>query len=402
MDIRPLPAGHSGLGVLQALVGSGFAAALQDGLSRSVPPYAPAPTARSGLRFTAPARGTRPARGADDAGVPETALLPREAQAILRRFEERLHAALDLDHELELDTLAVRATLTLYARTVLADAQDIAAGRPAAAPRAVPALTPALTSTAGALLTECALLHFMASAHSGNSGSALPRATALMKPLGQALRRHLAATTGPADTDDDMWRDRRRLARDLHDELGTHMALALHRIGLQAARDTDAAGHLAAASVSLRSALRHVGSLVAGLREETAVPALGPAVEAFAAQGAPETVRVTFSGTGDEYLLPDARRRELFLAVRECLRNSFEHAAATEVSVTSRVTRRWCYVRVADNGVGFDPEAAGREGSHGLHCLRERIEEMGGRVTVGSAPGEGTQIALHVPLPVRP
>ncbi|MBT2488583.1 hypothetical protein J7E96_08605 [Streptomyces sp. ISL-96] len=84
-------------------------------------------------------------------------------------------------------------------------------------------------------------------------------------------------------------------------------------------------------------------------------------------------------------------------AVRECLRNCFEHAAAGRITVTSRVTRRWAHVRVKDNGIGLNMH----EGN-GLRCVSERIAEIGGRITVDSVPGEGSSIDVHLPLHVRP
>lgn len=404
MEIRPLPAGRSGIGMLESVVGQGFAAALQDGLSRSVSPYASASRTGSGRRFGPLERYGPAQRDAEGAELPEGVLLPHEAGAILRLFEQRLHSALQSDRELELDTLAVRAALTACAHRILEDAgvkADGAAAEPAPHSPDLPALTPELVSAAGSLLTECALLHVLAGTH---STQAVARAIALIQPIGRAIRRQSAARPAPADAHRDLWHERRRLAREMHDGLGADLSVALRRLELRAEHDEDPDGHLAAAGTCLRSALGHARDLVTGLREETVVPPLQEAVESFAAQAAPDSVSVTFSATGAERLVPDSSRHQIFLAVRECLRNSFEHAAADQVTVTSRVTRRWAHVRVKDDGIGFDADGIGTDArdGNGLRCMSERIADIGGRITVGSKPGEGTSIDIHLPLRARP
>ncbi|MFD2010999.1 sensor histidine kinase [Streptomyces narbonensis] len=390
--------------MLESFVGQGFAAALQDGLSRSVSPYASAPRSGSGRRFGPLERHDRTQQHSDSAELPQGVLLPHEAGAILRLFEQRLHSALQSDRELELDTLAVRAALTACAHRILDDAgveTDGAAAEPAPHSPALPALTPELTAAAGSLLTECALLHVMAGTH---STQAVARAISLIQPIGRAVRRQSIARPVTADAHRDLWHERRRLAREIHDGLGTNLSVALRRLELRAEHDEDPDGHLAAAGTCLRSALGHARDLVTGLREETVVPPLREAVESFAAQAAPDSVSVTFSATGAERQVPDSSRHQIFLAVRECLRNCFEHAAADRVTVTSRVTRRWAHVRVKDDGVGFDACGTGpdaRDGN-GLRCMADRIAEIGGRVTIDSRPGEGTSVDIHLPLQARP
>ncbi|MFF6779870.1 ATP-binding protein [Streptomyces sp. NPDC012510] len=404
MEIRPLPADQSGIGMLESFVGRGFAAALQDGLRRSVSPYVPALHSGTGRRFEPLERRGLTQQDVCKEDLPHGVLLPHEAGAILRLFEHRLHSALEFDRELALDTFAVRAALIACAQRILEDAGVKVAGaaaEPAPHDPDSTAPTPELTSAAGSLLTECVLLHLLADTH---STQAVTRAIALIQPIGRAVRRLSAAPSVPAGSDGDLWHERRRLAREMHDGLDTNLSVALRRLELRAEHDDDPDGHLAAAGSCLRAALGHARDLVTGLREETAVPPLGEAVESFTAQAAPDSVRVTFSATGAERLVPDASRRQLFLAVRECLRNSFEHAGADEITVTSRVTRRWTHVRVKDNGTGFDAGGIGslmRDGN-GLRCMSDRIAEIGGRITVDSVPGEGTSIDIHLPLHLRP
>ncbi len=92
----------------------------------------------------------------------------------------------------------------------------------------------------------------------------------------------------------------------------------------------------------------------------------------------------------------------LFQAVRELLFNAVKHAQVQTVQV--EVTRRNAEVRVrvADAGVGFDPATlrvgGGKAGGFGLFSLRERLELLGGRLEIDSAPGKGSRITLAAPL----
>ncbi|MDR3080899.1 MAG: histidine kinase [Streptomyces sp.] len=405
MDVHPLPAGQSGVGLLEAFAGQGFAAALQDGLSRAAAPYASTPHG-TGRRFTVRQHPSPAPRTADPEPAKDGVLLPAEAGAVLRRFEERLHLVTGADASPDIEAAATRTALTAYARRILADARAIADGTavpPTSLGPGLPTLAPALTTAAGTLLTECAVQHALPGARQGASAG---HVSALVRALGEAIRRQSSASSDTGDAHDALWRERRRLAQEMHDELGTHLSVALHHLALQARQDkgaaADPAGHLAVAATGVRSALGHARDLITGLRNETAVPPLREAVDAFTALAAPDGVRVTFSATGDESLVPELWRRELFLAVRECLRNAFAHAQAHEITVTNRVTRRWVHVRVSDDGVGFDasPGSAAPPG-HGLGCAADRVQGLGGRFGVLSAPGEGTRIDMHVPLRVQ-
>jgi len=95
------------------------------------------------------------------------------------------------------------------------------------------------------------------------------------------------------------------------------------------------------------------------------------------------------AGTAD--LAPD-RARHVLLITKEALTNILKHAHATEVSVRLLIDHRSLTLEVRDNGCGFDPSAP-HEGM-GLHNLRRRAAESGGRLTVESSPGQGSSITF--------
>ncbi len=98
---------------------------------------------------------------------------------------------------------------------------------------------------------------------------------------------------------------------------------------------------------------------------------------------------------------PEAEHEVLRVA-QEAVTNALRHAGASCVRVTLAGSaddgRREAVLRVADDGRGFDPEArAIRSRRLGLTSMHERAGSLGGRLTITSAPGEGTTVELRVP-----
>ncbi len=88
--------------------------------------------------------------------------------------------------------------------------------------------------------------------------------------------------------------------------------------------------------------------------------------------------------------------RQVFLFFREAMHNIARHSRATKVTIEAGWDAQRFRLRIADDGVGFDPGASG--GGSGLANLRHRASVIGGTVEITSAPGEGTRIRLEAPL----
>ena len=116
----------------------------------------------------------------------------------------------------------------------------------------------------------------------------------------------------------------------------------------------------------------------------------------------PPGLESSISVEGDESLIPPRVREQLFLILREAVRNVVSHSEAGQLGIEVRVSPERVVGRVEDDGRGFkgttedgdDNGASGR----GLHSMRERAEVVGGAVTLSSAPGSGTRIEVSVPL----
>ncbi|GAY13142.1 ATP-binding protein [Pseudonocardia sp. N23] len=192
--------------------------------------------------------------------------------------------------------------------------------------------------------------------------------------------------------------ERRRLRRDLHDGLGPLLAAA--------ALKTQAAANLAATDVAAaRATLDLVGedlaAAVAGLRRVTHL-LRPPALDQLGLDGALRRLAGRFGGATDVQVetvggtdaLPAAVEEAAYHIVAEALANAVRHAAPTRVRVCARTAGERLEVVVADDGVGIP------DGAHsgvGLVSLRERAEELGGRVTIGAAPQGGTLVRAVLP-----
>jgi PAS domain S-box-containing protein len=201
-------------------------------------------------------------------------------------------------------------------------------------------------------------------------------------------------------------RERKRIAADLHDRIG--QALALTRIKLGTLK---AGTHSAKKSASIEETIRLIEATIKEVRTlifELSSPLLYEVGLKAAVEQLVEQVRDQHGVP--VYLEDDGRPKPLtidgsvvlFQAIRELLLNVVKHAAAHRVCVSMRRRDNAVEITVQDDGVGFHVSRQafkpGSEGGYGLFSIRERLEYLGGRVTVESTPGRGTRAALALAL----
>jgi PAS domain S-box-containing protein len=194
--------------------------------------------------------------------------------------------------------------------------------------------------------------------------------------------------------------ERRRIARDLHDIVLQDLSGALQSLRLTHLRAKGSGlgldleeelGALGRASSGLRSAIYD-------LRREEERPFL-ESVESLVElnqQATPEREIRLVVEEGLVVGLPRKQSVELLRILQEALANVRRHSAARNVEVGLRTDDGAIVLEVADDGRGFDPGSA-RAGV-GLVGVRERVEELGGKIEVSSRPGEGTEVRVRVPL----
>jgi signal transduction histidine kinase len=196
---------------------------------------------------------------------------------------------------------------------------------------------------------------------------------------------------------------RRRLARDLHDEIGaslSHLAMQSDLAREQLARDDRPDARLAGLSASARATLDDMRDVIWLLTPRTGTwVELAHRLESIARRmldGIGHDVVV--HGRPPEGLAANDGAREVVGFLKEALANALRHANATRL----RVVFEWgdrLVIRVEDNGRGFDMPAVAREEDHyGLGNLARRAAALGGISAVESAPGRGTRVRLVAPL----
>jgi signal transduction histidine kinase len=196
--------------------------------------------------------------------------------------------------------------------------------------------------------------------------------------------------------------ERRRLARELHDETG--QALTSILLGLRGLEDVKDEATLKAAVTEVRelvrSTLQDVRRLAVELRPKALddfglVAALERLTDNFAEQTG-MTVEFVPNLPGDGRFAPEVETA-LYRLVQESLTNIVKHARANSVSIVLTRRAESVSVIVEDDGVGFEPERESGDGI-GLIGMRERVGLFGGRVVIESRPGAGTTVVAEVPL----
>jgi signal transduction histidine kinase len=200
--------------------------------------------------------------------------------------------------------------------------------------------------------------------------------------------------------------ERARIARDLHDELGTGLTV----VSLLASAGLGDAWSLAKTGDRLGVIAEKARTLVSSL--DVIVWAIDPAQDSlqsfvdYLRSYAQETLSVAnivcrfrIPIECHQVALTGRERHSMLLAVKEALNNVVRHAAATEVDLQTAQLGNHLEIVITDNGCGFNGNATRR--GHGLTNLRERLEALRGHCQVESQPGGGTRVKLTVPLPTN-
>ena len=221
--------------------------------------------------------------------------------------------------------------------------------------------------------------------------------------LAQLEARLAELTTELTLTED---RERRALARDLHDDLGQVMAIlkikltALHaKSDLQELRQglKEIEKLIDSANMSVRSLALQLSPPV--LQNQGLVPALEWLAEEMERTYG---LIVNVHDDGEEKALDEKQRITFYRAARELLVNVAKHARVSRAIVTTLLRDGYLTLAVSDDGTGFDYDRVLSQGAQasglGLIGLRERIGCIGGEMHVDSNEGDGTTISLRAPL----
>jgi signal transduction histidine kinase len=225
--------------------------------------------------------------------------------------------------------------------------------------------------------------------------------------------RHLAAlreqlVRGELERLAAMERERARIARDMHDEVGssvTRIAFLTELARADKAGDPALAAHLDAIASEAREVVDAMGEIVW---------ALDPSNDTLDNLTAfiREMASTFLDGSGLELVVdvPDVvapesisaeLRRNVSLVVKEAVNNAVKHAHATTVRLSMIIERDHLRVTVTDDGCGISPDGCGRRGN-GLGNMRRRMTDIGGECRFDAVPGCGTVVTIVAPLARTP
>lgn len=203
-------------------------------------------------------------------------------------------------------------------------------------------------------------------------------------------------------------KERTRISRDLHDELGSslnYISMSLGDLGRTGEIRTEEfqtrLGKIAQFAVCT---VRSLDEIVWAVNPRN--DSLRSLVE-YATQFAAElfedrNIRCRFRIADNlpQLQLTPETRHHLFLAVKEALGNALVHAHPTEVQLAVNTAGTCVEIFIRDNGAGFNRQAVEANGGcNGLRNMRQRMEAIGGRLAIETEPGKGTTVRLIVPVP---
>ncbi|HEY1011359.1 MAG TPA: ATP-binding protein [Herpetosiphonaceae bacterium] len=206
--------------------------------------------------------------------------------------------------------------------------------------------------------------------------------------------------------------ERRRIARELHDDTAQALAtlvLYAQTAGAAPAAPPQVVGRLEELGGLASRTLAGVRTIIADLRPSQLDDlGLAAAIRAQAQERLePLGIRVDVQVRGEERRLPATVEIALYRVMQEAFTNIIKHAQASYVEVDLNLSQpNVVRARVEDDGVGFDLRSVrpGLDGGRGvgLFGMHERISLLGGALSMDSTPGVGTEIHIDIPLQQRP
>ncbi|WP_279607922.1 PAS domain-containing sensor histidine kinase [Paraburkholderia phenazinium] len=196
--------------------------------------------------------------------------------------------------------------------------------------------------------------------------------------------------------------ERKRIAMEIHDELGqllTALKMDVSLLKMRLSGDPDVVKKTDDMRELVEKTIWMVRNVANHLRPAALnfgiVSALEWLVEDF---GRRNSIPCQLRINGREPVLPDAHATAVFRIVQASLTNVARHAGATRADVTLTHTETALDLHVSDDGRGFDQEAVRKSHSYGVLGMSERARLIGGSLLIDSAPGMGTSVSIHIPL----
>jgi PAS domain S-box-containing protein len=198
--------------------------------------------------------------------------------------------------------------------------------------------------------------------------------------------------------------ERRRIARDLHDDINQRLALLSIELQRLADSTPDTKTELRQRLQELCQQTSEISSDVSALTRELHSPKLEllgivPAMRGFCDELANhQKVTIDFQHSAAPSRLPPDVSLCLFRVLQEALRNAVKHSGVRHFEVQLLGHPGEIQLKIRDEGAGFDPDEASRGDGLGLVSMRERVGLLRGAINIASKAKAGTEITLRIPL----
>ncbi|MEW7850833.1 CHASE domain-containing protein [Massilia aurea] len=197
--------------------------------------------------------------------------------------------------------------------------------------------------------------------------------------------------------------ERKRIAREIHDDLAQNLLALKIEAELLANRTRAGQQRLHARAVAtvrqIDVTIRSVRQIINDLRPNVLDLGLSAAVDWQVADFARRTgIACELTDDDGEYRIDDNSATAFFRILQESLNNVARHARATRVSIALQQHADMLTMTIRDNGIGLQPGSRNRHGSFGLVGIEERIAILGGSFSISSSQGVGTTIVVSIPV----
>lgn len=200
--------------------------------------------------------------------------------------------------------------------------------------------------------------------------------------------------------------ERRRVARDLHDEIGSMLSLVKLNLYQLTSMIKDANDEIRTADDNIKKLLDEVIGSVRRISHDLMPVVLDKMGLQQALEALRRSVPATFGGKVTLECNDKSRRLEpkvelmLYRIVQELLNNSLKHAYASAIDIQLQLNDEEAALLYSDNGVGFDyHQLQQKEGQGiGVVSLQSRVKSLNGNITIESMAGVGTQVGIIIPI----
>jgi signal transduction histidine kinase len=196
--------------------------------------------------------------------------------------------------------------------------------------------------------------------------------------------------------------ERKRIARDIHDDLGQNLMVLRFDVARMASSPNSVAinqEQVAAALCQIDTTIKAVRAIINDLRPAALDLGLHAALEWQTTEFAQRTgIACQLQIDHDEFALDDQCATALFRIVQEALSNIVRHAKASRVQIIMERTEGQLLLKITDDGIGLAAGSLKKANAFGLLGIEERVDSLGGSFSIVSHPCQGVAILLSIPL----